>query len=62
MTEKKQTHRYRERTSGYQWRGGEEEYRDGKMGDTNHWLKDRPKDILQCGGYSQYFVITLIGK
>ena len=31
MTEKKPTPRYREQTRGYQWRGGEEEYRDRKV-------------------------------
>ena len=33
IIKKKQTHRYREQTSGYQWGGGEGQYRSrGKKG------------------------------
>ena len=37
-TKKKQTHRYRERTSGYQWGEGREEgkYRGRGVGGTNY--------------------------
>ena len=39
-TKKKQTHRYREQTSGYQWGvgRGEGQYRDEKVGGTNYWV------------------------
>ena len=38
ITKKKQTHRYREQTSGCQLRGGGAKYRDGRMGGTNYWV------------------------
>ena len=37
ITKKKQTHRYREQTSGYQWER-EEQFRGGEVGDTNYWV------------------------
>ena len=38
ITKKKQTHRYREQTSGYQWGEGrkEEQQRGGGVGDINY--------------------------
>ena len=30
ITKKKQTHRYREQTGGYQWRGGIDRWRSGR--------------------------------
>ena len=40
ITKKKQTHRYREQTSGYQRRegGGEGEYRGWGLKGTNYWV------------------------
>ena len=42
ITQKKQTHRYREQTSSYRWEGGEEgresHYRGRGRGGTNHWV------------------------
>ena len=35
---KKQTHRYREQTSGYQWGGGGMAKRGRGVGDTNYWV------------------------
>ena len=62
---KKQTHRDREQTSGYQWGGGE-----GK-GAIQVWESERYKQlgvrqaqgcIVQQGEFSQYFTITVNGK
>ena len=39
ITEKKQNHRYREQTSGYQWgEEGEGQYKCGGVGGTNYWM------------------------
>ena len=39
ITKRKQTHRYREQTSGYQWGEGREgQNRGGGVGDTNYWV------------------------
>ena len=38
ITKKKQTHRYREQTSGYQWGGGGGVYRVGGVEGTNYWV------------------------
>ena len=43
ITRKKQTHRYREQTSGYQWGGGN--IGCGGVGGTNYSVYDRLKDI-----------------
>ena len=40
----KQTHQYREQTSGYQRRRGQ--YRGGGVGGIHHWVQDRLKDVL----------------
>ena len=37
ITKKKQTHRYREQTSGYQW-WGKGQYWGGGVGGTNCWV------------------------
>ena len=70
MTKKKkktkQTHRYREQTSGYQWEEGREEGqdRDRQVGE---WevqtvlYKISYKDMLQNMEYTQYFIITING-
>ena len=40
ITKKKQTHRYREQTSGYQWGegSGEEQYRGKRLRGTNYYV------------------------
>ena len=40
MTKRKQTHRYREQTSGYQWGEGrgKKQDRDGGLRDTNYYV------------------------
>ena len=38
ITNKKQTHRYKEQTSGYQWSGEEGQYRGWGVGSTNYWM------------------------
>ena len=35
-----QTHRYREQTSGYQWKW-EGQYSGGRVGVTKYWMQDR---------------------
>ena len=35
ITKKKQTHKYREQTSGYQWGGGEGQYRGIELRSAN---------------------------
>ena len=46
ITKKKQTQRHREQTSSYQWGGDGGAYRGMRMGGTNYWVQDRPKDVL----------------
>ena len=52
ITKKKQSHRYREQTSGYQWGEGrgEGQYRVGGLRGTNYWYKISYKDILYNTG------------
>ena len=52
-TENKQTHRYREQTSGHQWGKGR-----GNIGvrDKRYQLE---RYIVQHGEYSQYFIINV---
>ena len=39
ITKKKQTHKYREQTSGYQWgERGEGQYTGEGVGSTNYWV------------------------
>ena len=45
ITKKKQTHGYREQTSGYQWKR-EGQYSGGRVGVTNYWMQDRLKDVF----------------
>ena len=45
ITKKKQTHGYREQTSGYQWKQ-EGQYSGGRVGVTNYWMQDRLKDVF----------------
>ena len=60
ITKKKQTHRYREQTSGYQWGGGERKYWGGLGGSGRYKLLGQAQGcIVQHGEYSQYFVITV---
>ena len=55
ITKKKQTHRYREQTSGYQW---EEERAKGKAGDLEVQNIIYKINKLQCRQYSEDFIIT----
>ena len=52
-TKKKQTHRYREQTSGDQWGGGTYKL----LG-----VRQAQRCIVQPGENSQYFIITVNGK
>lgn len=57
--EKKQTHRYRELTSGYQWEQGSRGRQDRgrEMRGTNYYVEDKLQSlIVQHGEYSQYFI------
>ena len=45
LIKKKQTHRYREQTSGYQWRR-EGQCSVGRVGVTKYWMQDRLKDVF----------------
>ena len=38
ITKQKQTHRYREQTSGHQWGGGQGQNGSGGVGGTNYWV------------------------
>ena len=64
ITEKKQTHRYREQNSGYQWgEGGEGENRGGRG---NRYkllgIKIGHKDTMYItGNKNQYFIVTVNG-
>ena len=55
ITKRKQTHRYREQTSGYQWK---EERAKGKAGDLEVKNIIYKINKLQCRQYSQDFIIT----
>ena len=55
ITKRKQTHRYREQTSGYQW---EEERVKGKAGDLEVQNIIYKINKLQCKQYSDDFIIT----
>ena len=63
MTKKKQTHRYREQTRGYQW--GQERGRDNRgrgLRGTNYYVWNNIQGyIVQHGDYSQYFIMTING-
>ena len=64
ITEGKQTHRYREQTSGYQWGEGQGEgkYRGKGVRGINYYVKTKlQRYIVQHGEYSQYFIITING-
>ena len=61
ITKKKQTHKYREQTTGYQW--GEGRGRRGVGSGKYKLLGVRLQGcVVQHGEYSQYFVITVNGK
>ena len=64
VTKQKQTHRYREQTSGYQWgkeaREGQDRGR-GVRGTTMYKINKLQGYIVQHREYSQYFIITLNG-
>ena len=58
ITKKKQTHRYREQTSGYQWWEGQNRGR-GVRG-TDYYVQNKLQGyIVQHGECSQYFIITV---
>ena len=64
VTKKKQTHRYREQTSGYQWEEGRVgKNNDGELRDkdTMHEIKKLQIYILLHGECSQYYIITVSG-
>ena len=51
ITKRKQTHRYREQTSGYQWGVEEGQCKGRDMGGTDYWVKDKLQEcIVQHGG------------
>ena len=64
---KKQIHRYREQTRGYQrpyrrWESGRwgGHYKTGEVGGTNYWVLHKLQGcVVQQGKYGQYFVITV---
>ena len=59
ITKKKQSHRYREQTSGYQWGAGKwkGKYRRGGLRDTNYYVKNKLQVyVVQHTEYSQYFI------
>ena len=56
----KETQRYREQTSGYEWWGEEGKYSAKGAGGTNYWVYDKFKDgIVQNWECSQYFIMTV---
>ena len=55
ITKRKQTHRHREQTSGYQW---EEERVKGKAGDLEVQNIIYKINKVQCNQYSDDFIIT----
>ena len=59
ITKRKQTHRYREQTSGYQWGGGKTGM--GLRGTNYHVQNKLQGYIVQHREYSQYFIITING-
>ena len=63
ITKKKQTHRYREKITGYQWGEGRGEGQDRgrEVGGTNYKVTNNKQQgsIAQHGEYSQYFTITI---
>ena len=65
ITEQKQTHRYKEQTSGYQQGegGGEGQDRGRGLRGTNYYVLINKVQgyIIQHREYSQYFIITLNG-
>ena len=65
ITKQKQTHRYTEQTSGYQWgegRGeGQDKDRGLKVHTTMYKINKLQEYIVQHREYSQYCIITLKG-
>ena len=45
VTKKKQTHKYREQTSGYQWGVMERQQGNGGVGGIDYWVLDRLRDV-----------------
>ena len=61
ITKKKQTHRYKGQTSGYQW-GGRNTIGVGSGRYKLLAIRQAQGCIVQYGEYRQYFVITVSGK
>ena len=64
ITKRKQTHRYREQTSGYQWEEGRVgKNNDGELRDkdTMHKINKLQIYIVLHGECSQYYMITVSG-
>ena len=63
MTKKKQAHRFKEQTNGYQWGEGSEEGQDSGiwLGGTNYYYKINTAQgyIVHHREYSQYFIIAI---
>ena len=61
-TKKKQTHRYREQTCSYQFRGGERQWGVGVGEHKPLSVRYAQGCTVQHKEYSLYFVITINGK
>ena len=64
LKKKKQTHRYREQTSGYQLGEGRVEGQDRgrELRGTNYYVQKKLQGcIVQNREYSQYFAVTING-
>ena len=67
ITKKKQTHRYRKQTCGYQWGEGSREGQERGRGlrGTNYYTMYKINKLqghtVQHREYSQYFIVTING-